>query len=244
MRKLFLILILLLGFTGCTANYTINVFDGTIEESLTILEEDQSLLYEKDDMNMSFKDYALEYGNKKDLYTNYYNMYTNGEVDCQSTLDNDCSVYESEYIDNNSIGFKLFSSFSFDEYENSTIANELMPGFTSSFDGRYLTISGSSNWNPFKGYKNLERITININSNYYPVSSNARYKGNGEYEWIITNENNTLDSLYIIFDTTATKRLANKNSWLLAIIFAVILSLSILITLITFFIKRKNNNKI
>ena len=133
MRKLFLILILLLGFTGCTANYTINVFDGTIEESLTILEEDQSLLYEKDDMDMSFKDYALEYGNKKDLYTNYYNMYTNGEVDCQSTLDNDCSVYESEYIDNNSIGFKLFSSFSFDEYENSTIANELMPGFTSSF---------------------------------------------------------------------------------------------------------------
>lgn len=245
MKKNILILFLLFFvFTGCSANYKIEVFDGKIKEELLVIEPDRTMANKQDDMGMSFRDYALEYGALNDYFTSYYNMYGDDTTVCQETTDNDCSVYDKEYIDDSSgIGFQLSSSFSFEEYADATIPNDLMPGFSSIYDGRYLTISGGSNWDFMKGYPDLEAINITIKSNYYVTSTNAKNKGNGTYEFQVTKDNyENLDSLYIIFDTSSTRRLHSEYSWIVAVVMT-----SLVLLLLIFFVfkivmmNRKNN---
>lgn len=242
-KKKFFLFVILFLFTGCSADYTIEVFDNEIKEEFSVMETDISKIEEKDDLNMSFKDYAREYGLTNDYYTSYYNMYADDSSNCEITSYNDCKTYDKEYINNSSkVGFKLSSNFNFDEYIDATIPNELMPGFSSSFDGKYLTISGGSNWDFLKGYPLLDKLNITIKSNYSVTSTNANYDKAGEYSWSVTSNNsNNLKPFYIVFDTTSTIKIKSGSSSTVAIIM-----ISIILIVLTYFgikmFKMKKNN--
>ncbi len=245
MKKKFLLLCLLFVFTGCTAQYKLEISDGTIKEELFIFENEKSLVNVPDDLGMTFKDYAFEYGTSNNIYTDYFNMYGDEENSCNVGAQNNCNVYDTIYFDEEEYnGFKLSTSFNYDNYVNSTVANNLIPNFSFNYDGRYLTISGGSDFDIFDGYKNLNEVKIIIDSAFYTTATNAKYKGNGVYEWIITKENNNLGNMYIIFDTTSTKRLANKNSQNASIIMCAIVGIVILILSIYLFYKKKKNDLI
>lgn len=246
-KKACLLLLLLFLFTGCTANYTIEVKDGKITEEFYVIEKDKDLATTyKDDMDSTFDDYAKMYGINDNYYASYYNMYNDEESICHETEKHRCDYYNKEYINNeDGIGFKLSSTFTYDDYADATIPNDLMPGFTSKFDGKYLVINGGTNWDFLKGYENLEKVNIRIKSDYYVTSTNMKYKGNGLYEVSVDkNNNNDFPEIYITFDTTKTKRLGNENAQIVGIIMVSIIGVVILFTIIRLFQKNKKNNKV
>ena len=243
MKKKFLIFIFLFLFTGCRANYKIEVLDGIIHEEFFVFANKDTLTNKSDDLGMTFNDYAMEYGNSNKIYTNYYNMYGDMDTSCQVTDNNSCDVYHSEYInDDENVGFKLSSSFKFNDYVNATIPNDLLPNFSSTYDGRYLTISGSSDLDFFNGYDELDEINVTVSSIFYPIATNAQDKGNGVYEWTITKDTILSENLYIVLDTTSIRPTVSSTPWnvvLLCCGVVLIIGLVIIVKLVN--MKKKNN---
>ena len=245
-KNIIFIIFMMFLVSGCTANYTIEVKDGMIKESLYVSEFNMTKALELDDMEMSFRDYALEYGKINDYYTSYYKMYSDDTKSCAEINSGDCKTYNKEFIDKeDEVGFILSSDFTYDEYSDATIPNDMIPGFSSSFDGKYLTLSGGTNWNFLKGYKNLDGLKITIKTDYYVESTNAKYKGNGVYEFDVSKVNNKdLDPLYIIFDTTSTKRYGKEVSPIINYILLGVLSGIIIIVGTRLYNKYKSNNRL
>lgn len=245
-EKIIFIFLLLFLMTGCTADYTVKIFDGKIEESLYVTEGNFSKLDVSDDMGMSFRDYSKEYGIGDKIYTSYYNMYSDDRTSCVETSDNDCRFYAGEYIENSDeVGFSLKSDFDFEGYADATIPNDLMPGFSSSFDGRYLSLNGGINWNFIKGYSELETININIETNYNVTATNASYKGRGKYVWTVDRTNmSNLPALYMIIDISSTRSFASSYSWIVAIVMVGIALVAIIFATVKLISKNKNNNRI
>ena len=206
MKKKYFIISFLIIFllTGCKSKYSLEIKDKTIKETLTITDNsDNDNVMEKDDLNNSFVDYSYLYGEKKDIDTNVENYYSGEE--CIGS----CTFYQKELInDNGLIGFKLTNTFSFDNFQSSTIANELIPAFSSIYDGRYIKISGGSRWNYFKDYKYLENVEINIDTEYQVVSTNMNKVGAGKYKKDLSEDDGIL---YIVLDTNYVLDLSNIN---------------------------------
>lgn len=243
-KKIVFVLLILLLTTGCSADYTIKIYDGKIEEDLYVYENDLFKANVVDDMEMSFKDYALEYSQKDKIYTSHYNMYSDNREDCIVTWDNDCSFYNSSYVEtSDEVGFSLYNDFSLDKYSDATIPNDFIPGFVANYDGKTLNISGGSDWKFLNSYTNLDRINIKVQTNYKVISTNAKHDGNGEYSWEIDkNNNNKMEEIYMILDTSSTKKFVNSKLILL-IVFSVV-SIGLIIGFIVLNNKRKDNNRV
>jgi len=195
MKKKYLITSLLIIFllTGCKAKYSLEIKDGIIKETLKVTENSNSeRVTEKDDFDYSFYDYSRLYG-EANISTEIEEYYS--EDKCKSN----CSYYQKEFInDNGVIGFELSNEFTFDKFKAATVANELIPAFSSLYDGKYLKISGGPNWNYFKDYKYLENIDISIETNYKVVSTNMKQVSDGKYEKQLSEDD---PNIYITLDT-------------------------------------------
>lgn len=233
MKKILLSIILLLLMTGCTATYEIKVSNEKIYENLTVLESRGKSKEKVDELGNTFETYAKKYGTKNKIITSFYYLYSD-----QGCVEN-CSYYNNKYINNEeNIGYLLSNTFSFEEYKDSAIANELLPGFSSEYDGRYLTISGGNSWNFINGYNNLDKITINIETNYKITSTNGKKINNTTYQWNVYKGNTDgLKGVYIVIDTKEI--IKEKKSSLISYIIIVI----VLIVLIFVGIFLSNKNK-
>ena len=218
-RLLITIILLTIFLTGCNVNYSLDIRDNVIKETLSITETNSDLYEEKDGTETSFYDYAKMYGEEIDLNTDYNGLYSQEEC-------NDCSYYDKEFINENGLlGFELSHEFAFNEYAFSSIANEMIPAFSSTFDGRYLRINGGSSWNYFDTYDSLEDINISINTNYKVVSTNLEKESVGKYKWTIKNED---EKLYIVLDTKTVIEPEDNSDiliWLIIIVSGLIIAL-------------------
>ena len=219
-KKILIISLFILFIVGCKANYSLDIKDEKIKETLEVIEEDDELINTFDESNTSFYDYSKKYGEELDIDVNYYDFYS------QEECEDNCEYYDKEFIDNNDeVGFILSHSFDFTDYSNSSIANEIIPSFSSSFDGRYLEISGGSSTNFTDSYKNLDEINIIINTTYKVKSTNLSQIGNGKYKWTIKNDGTSKSKkLFIKIDTKeiVENDEENTNEMLIIIIFIVI----------------------
>ena len=235
MRKIVIGLLLIFLLTGCNANYSIKISDGKIVEKFEVVEENMDLALKKDETERSFKDYAEYYGSTSSTYSSFYNLYA--DEGCNGS----CEYYDKIFINQDSkIGFILDHIFDYENYVDSSLANELLPSFESSFDGRFLTISGGSSWNFINGYSALNEVTINVETDYKVTSTNAKKNGN-TYSWKINKDNYlSQDRIYIIIDTSNTiqNESSNSSSMLLLIIIMIILIISGLFLL---YMKKKDN---
>lgn len=204
-KRIFIISILFIFLlTGCKAKYSLEIKNDTIKETLIVNDDNNSKrINEKDESGKSFYDYSKLYGEKEKIDTDIESFYSGDK--CIGS----CSFYQKEFFDKNgTVGFKLTNEFSFKEYQYSTIANELIPAFSSSYDGKYLRINGGPNWNYFKDYKNLENIEIYIDTNYEVVSTNMIKVSEGKYQKGL-NEGD--DIMYITLDTNTTVSIVENN---------------------------------
>ena len=247
MKKILMILFLIILLTGCTANYEIEIKNNSIKEELYVSETDKKLINQKDDLEQSFDDYAKQYGEDKRFhyYINTENMYLDDEEECVQSEYNDCAEYKREYISNDKeTAFSLSTVFNFDEYKNSGIANDLFPGFNSTYDGRYLTITGGDNYNFINGYKNLNNINITIKSTYKVVETNLKNDSSGIYKININSKNKPQEKLLIKFDTQdESVEIVNTSPKLFVYIALAIVAILVIIFLIRFYIKYKESNE-
>lgn len=248
MKKKFLLLI---GITfllcGCNAKYELEIKDEKIKESFFVSETDLLRAGIKDDMESSFKDYALLYGENSDIYTNYYSVFADrdeGEL-CKMTEDEDCSIYEKEFIDTSEeVGFKLNHVFSFKEYENATIPMELFPDFRAEYDKQRLTIRLGNNMSFLKSYDGLEKVDFVIKTNYNILNTNAKHIGNGVYMWSFDQETGqALMSPYIIIDTSRKMTTKNENLGLIVTILSIIILIVVVFLFVNLYKKYKANNQ-
>ena len=234
-NKIVISMLLLLLMTGCSANYSIKISDGKVSEKFEVVEYNFTVASIKDEVGKSFIDYAKTYGSNYDTYTSYYNLYA--DEDCVE----DCNYYEKKYIeDSDKVGFNLSNVFDLKNYSDSSVANEFLPSFQSSYDGKYLSISGDKAWVIMDSYDNLSDITINIETDYKVVSTNGKRDGN-IYSWKINKDNyKSLADIYIVIDTSISSVVKESNSFIYILILLVIL----LICLLVYFICKKKQNNI
>ena len=182
--KLFITsLLIAIVLTGCKANYSITIIDNEIDEKLSIIEENSEYLEIKDEAGLTFVDYAKFYGEEKDIATNYDALYSDEEC-----VEN-CIYYEKTFIDEDGkVGFTLENVFTFDDYKMSSIANDLIPGFQTTYDGRFLRIYGGSSWQFVNDYEYLDEVVIDIVTNYKVTGTNLQKIGKGKYRWTVKNE--------------------------------------------------------
>lgn len=207
--KLFITsLLIAIVLTGCKANYSITIMDDEIDEKFSVIEENSDYLEIKDDAGLTFIDYAKFYGEEKDLDTNYDALYSDEE--CEEN----CIYYEKTFVDEDGkVGFILENKFTFDDYKMSSIANDLIPGFQTTYDGRFLRIYGGSSWQFVNDYEYLDEIVIDIVTNYRVTGTNLQQIGKGKYRWTVKNEKkNNGKQLFISLDTKTKVDITEKES--------------------------------
>lgn len=229
-KKILLIALFTIILTGCKATYKININDGKIKEELSVLETNKDLRDVKDDSGRSFVDYAKLYGDTLDIITSSNYLYS--DTECVE----DCSYYDRGYInDSDKVGFKLSHEYTFEEYKDSTIANEWLPGFYTNFDGRYLTIRGGGTWNYLKSYDSFEELEIQIDTDYRVVTSNAKASGT-TYTWNIKKEDlNRTNNINIVIDTQGKKDLGGLPDMIVILII-----LALVIAGLVLYMRQKN----
>ena len=233
-KKILFLTLFLLLLTGCQSEYKISIKDKKVKEEFVLFENDMNVSKEKDETGRNFEDYALFYGNEYDLFTSFYNLYA--DEGCAGS----CDTYEKSYISSNDkIGFSLSHEFSFDEYGDSALANELFPGFEAFYDGRYLKIKGGNDWNFKNAYKNLDSIKITIETNYKVKTSNAKRVGN-DYVWEVNKDDlDNLEELYILIDTKESVKNSNSSSFIYLILFLI----ALIVAFIIYVLVKKNKEQ-
>lgn len=207
--KLFITsLLIVIVLTGCKANYSITIMDDEIDEKFSVIEENSDYLEIKDDAGLTFIDYAKFYGEEKDLDTNYDALYSDEE--CEEN----CIYYEKTFVDEDGkVGFILENKFTFDDYKMSSIANDLIPGFQTTYDGRFLRIYGGSSWQFVNDYEYLDEVVIDIVTNYRVTGTNLQQIGKGKYRWTVKNgKKNNGKQLFISLDTKTKVDITEKES--------------------------------
>ena len=207
--KLFITsLLIAIVLTGCKANYSITIMDDEIDEKFSVIEENSDYLEIKDDAGLTFIDYAKFYGEEKDLDTNYDALYSDEE--CEEN----CIYYEKTFVDEDGkVGFILENKFTFDDYKMSSIANDLIPGFQTTYDGRFLRIYGGSSWQFVNDYEYLDEVVIDIVTNYRVTGTNLQQIGKGKYRWTVKNEKKKNGKqLFISLDTKTKVDITEKES--------------------------------
>ena len=206
MKKKYLIISLLsvLLLTGCNSKYSLEIKNKMIKETLTVVENsDDEKIMKKDDFGNSFYDYSKMYGEDKDIETDVESFYS--EDECSSN----CNYYQKRFInDNGLVGFELSHEFTFEEYASSTIARDMFPAFSSTYDGKYLTISAGPNWNLSEYYSYLENAELLIETDYKVVSTNLKRIKDGKYS--LSNLENS-KNLYITMDTSIINENEKNN---------------------------------
>lgn len=238
-KKIIFGLFPVLFLTGFTVTYDVEIVDDEIKEKFTVVEKDMNLAKEENEVGESFEDIAKRYGSSYDLYTSFYNLYAdNPDI---SECINNCSIYDKEYIEeDDKVGFRLSHTFNFKDYADSSIANEIIPGFQTVLNDKTLLIGGGSSWNFINGYNNFEKIEINIKTDYDVDKTNGK-KTDNKYTWTIYSGNTeNMAPLSFTLNINEEDNKIDNIMWLIVLL--VILVLGVIIY--SFLKKRKEHNAI
>lgn len=179
---------IILFCSGCTVNYKIDIDNYMrISEDIEIVAENDVDIRQIDEFNLhvpinkKYKDFAMLIDKVEDV--NYYNIDKN----------------------NDSLRFNYYYSDK-DIFFNSTIVNRAydLVSFTS-LEGK-LVLSTSSEFLLFNDYKNLTDVTIEINSKYKLIETNADEVKKHKYIWHINKDNASKKSIYLSLNNTVDDR--------------------------------------
>ncbi len=223
-KKLFLILITFL-FTGCNVIYDVQIKDKKTEESLTI-----------DSINVSI--YNEELNRKR------YSLYSqSNSSNPYEQTDDSYATYDIFKINDNSLKY-LYKYNS--NYSDSNIANSCYEYFSVDTDENKVSILTGNSFKCFELINELDSVTININSNYKVIQSNADKIVGKKHTWYITRENASNKPIIFVYDKSK-KNMTIMQYLIDNVPLVVVVGTTLMFGGITFLIintKKKKANKI
>mgnify|MGYP004624737259 FL=1 len=223
-KKLFLILITFL-FTGCNVIYDVQIKDKKTEESLTI-----------DSINVSI--YNEELNRKR------YSLYSqSNSSNPYEQTDDSYATYDIFRVGDN--GLKYLYKYN-SNYNDSNIANSCYEYFSVDTDENKVSILTGNSFKCFELINELDSVTININSNYKVIQSNADKIVGKKHTWYITRENASNKPIIFVYDKSK-KNMTIMQYLIDNVPLVVVVGTTLMLGGITFLIintKKKKANKI
>ncbi len=201
-NKILLILMIAFISTGCQIEYNLNVENDNITESVNVFAS------HSEDENTPFPSINIydEYSTKPIPLFN--------DTIIQSESDDKipgADYYKTTDItDDNKFGIKLSGTFNKDNIANSTIINYAYGNFEINQNETRIPITTKANFKLFDQYQNLEKVTINITTEYKVVENNADKVSGHTYTWVIDRKNYNNKPIELIIDKTANASIIDK----------------------------------
>jgi hypothetical protein len=164
MKKIILLIAMTL-LTGCTANYDINILEDKITDNIQIYTDNKTVKIASQEQTEKF---YQELGNWERGYE-YYKR----------------ELYTTDKI----TGYKYTYDFSYNEYDAMSQIRKCYNDFEFTHNEDKIEIKTSEEFLCKNYYKNVNKISINITSEYEILNSNADIKTNDIHTWTITNTN-------------------------------------------------------
>lgn len=239
--KLLILCLFVLLMTGCNVNYTIEIKDKKVIENFDISETDVEKANYKIAGETSFQDIVMSYNGNKELLTSYDML--NSETGCSS-----CKTYnKNTIISDEEIALIFTTEHTFEEYKDSAIANEYLPGFNVEYDDEKITISGGTNWNFLNDYEYLDEVVITVKTDYEVTSTNAEKESSGVYVWRISKDKQN-KSLSMIINTTKKSNDINSGTnpkmFITILLVLLLIILFSLLVVYSLFQKKRNLNRL
>lgn len=233
MKKI-LLLIAVFVITGCQANYTLSIDKEGYNESLTAIE--------KNSMNFDSVVGGISLYNYKDFYLEkeFPYHYNDPYLPEANYRFKDVSYYNvNDLTNDNQVGLSLSSKFkTVDSFSKSNIIWKTCHKKDISLNDGILSINASG-FNFIGDYDILDKITVNIISDYNIVNSNADKINGNKYTWVITKSNYNGKSINIVFDTNSFSNRLLKQGDDSMVRFTIALSILSLVCFVLYFFTKK-----
>lgn len=183
----YLLLLILLVTTGCSAEYNLKIGNNQYLENINITSNNPQ--------ENSFFPKKWTIPINKDEYNTLSGL-ENNNIEIKN-------IY-NESNDNNTLNFNY--NFNLDEINNSTAISMCYKHFNIMNENNQIVISTSNKANCFETNPLLDEVTINIQTDLPIIKSNADNQSNNQYTWKITKENSNDKPINIIFDNQAKEQ--------------------------------------
>lgn len=221
-KSLFIIILILI--TGCSVEYNLNI-DSSFSEHTVYIPESSEKMIDGTQYRLPalFSESRLTYDNSNLKEIKYYNIKT--------LKDNKFSfnfVYDDNQLNDSNIANSCYQFFSVDAKENE------------------VSILTGNKFYCFDVYEELDSVTININSNYKVIQSNADKIVGKKHTWYITRENASNKPIIFVYDKSK-KNMTIMQYLIDNVPLVVVVGTTLMLGGITFLIintKKKKANKI
>lgn len=221
-KSLFIIILILI--TGCSVEYNLNI-DSSFSEHTVYIPESSEEMIDGTQYRLPalFSESRLTYDNSNLKEIKYYNIKT--------LKDNKFSfnfVYDDNQLNDSNIANSCYQFFSVDAKENE------------------VSILTGNKFYCFDVYEELDSVTININSNYKVIQSNADKIVGKKHTWYITRENASNKPIIFVYDKSK-KNMTIMQYLIDNVPLVVVVGTTLMLVGITFLIintKKKKANKI
>ena len=221
-KRLFIIILILI--TGCSVEYNLNI-DSSFSEHTVYIPESSEEMIDGTQYRLPalFSESRLTYDNSNLKEIKYYNIKT--------LKDNKFSfnfVYDDNQLNDSNIANSCYQFFSVDTKENE------------------VSILTGNKFYCFDVYEELDSVTININSNYKVIQSNADKIVGKKHTWYITRENASNKPIIFVYDKSK-KNMTIMQYLIDNVPLVVVVGTTLMLGGITFLIintKKKKANKI
>lgn len=217
-------IIILILITGCSVEYNLNI-DSSFSEHTVYIPESSEEMIDGTQYRLPalFSESRLTYDNSNLKEIKYYNIKT--------LKDNKFSfnfVYDDNQLNDSNIANSCYQFFSVDTKENE------------------VSILTGNKFYCFDVYEELDSVTININSNYKVIQSNADKIVGKKHTWYITRENASNKPIIFVYDKSK-KNMTIMQYLIDNVPLVVVVGTTLMLGGITFLIintKKKKANKI
>ena len=246
-KKLLILLLFIFLATGCQAEYNIVIDENTVNEQLLVYETDMNKWNTIQGNNvLTYQQYQQEYNNAPvGIYYNDQN------VDAETGFNPNRQYYTINLLnENNKKGLSLTNNFGINRYVDSYIIRNCFKYINISNQSDTINISTNNELSCMNYIDGLDKITINIKTDYEVLETNANSVNDKTYTWVITKNNYTNSNIYIKINKNST---SNPNSSTKAnngeivskfqIIYIVIVIAMLLLGLLIYLIFKKNSEE-
>lgn len=217
MKKIITLLAVTL-LTGCSATYDININKDSINDNIKIYTDSKII-------KNATEDEALKFSEKIGEWERGYDYYQR-------------EIYTTDKI----TGYEYTYDFKYEEYDAMSQIRKCYKDFEFIYEKNTITINTSKEFLCKNYYKDVNKLELNISSEYEIINSNADSKSNNIHTWNINSSNykNKPISITITKSNIVNKEQNNKKN---KINIQNILVLIIFILLIIVLIIRQKDKK-